>query len=147
MSIDVESSNFAHPDDVKKRGTQNNHQQNVQNTGELDRRLIEMCNGQIRALANTVNKMSTLILLAGVILLWWMAWSNHNQTIFLDEMRTRLAAQEAAHRNAIQELLQRVESAESHAERASKHVWELKHALNLKFSQQRSAEAARDGED
>ena len=56
-------------------------------------------------------------------------------------------AVEAAQRNAMQEILQRVESAEAHAERASKHVWELKHALNLKFSQQRSAGAAQDGEE
>lgn len=131
-------------------GKRNRQQQNVcttQVTGELNRNLLSMCSGQLRALANAVNKLSTGILLAGVIILGWIAWTQHSQSLFMDEMRMRIAALEAAQRNAIQEILQRVESAEAHAERTSKHVWELKHALNLKFSQQRSAEAAQDGEE
>lgn len=131
-------------------GKRNRQQQNVcatQVTGELNRNLLSMCSGQLRALANDVNKLSTGIFLAGVIILGWIAWTQHNQSLFMDEMRMRIAALEAAQRNAIQEILQRVESAESHAERASKHVWDLKRALKLKFSQERSAEAAQDGED
>ena len=132
-------------------GKRNRQQQNVcatQVTGEINRNLLSMCSGQIRALANAVNKLSTGILLAGVIILGWIAWTQHSQSLFMDEMRMRIAALEAAQRNAMQEILQRVESAEASAERASKHVWELKQALRLKFSQERSAAgAAQDGEE
>lgn len=133
----------------EERGKQNNNQsnKNYQTTGELDRRLLEICNGQLRALASTVNRLSTGIIVVGITCVFVIAWTHQAQNVFMDEMRQRVAMLEASQKTQAQEVLAATKAAEEHAERASKHVWELKRALKLKFSQERSAEAAQDGEE
>lgn len=130
-------------------GKRNRQQQNVcttQVTGELNRNLLSMCSGQIRALANTVNKLSTGILVVGIICMGMLAWMHQAQSQFLDDMRQRVAMMESAQKAHAQEVIAAVEETEANSARASKHVWELKQALKLKFSQERSAGAAQDGE-
>lgn len=130
-------------------GKRNRQQQNVcatQVTGELNRNLLSMCSGQLRALANTVNKLSTGILVVGIICMGMLAWIHQAQSQFLDDMRQRVAMMESAQKAHAQEVIAAVEETKANSARASKHVWELKQALKLKFSQERSAEA-QDGEE
>lgn len=136
-------------EDDTKTSRQNTTQQNnvTTTTGELDKNLLAMCNGQLRALATTVNRLSTGILVVGILCMGMQALTYQAQSVFLDDMRQRVAMLEAAQKTQAQEVLAAVESAEGYAERSSKHVWELKRALGLKFSQERSAEAAQDGEE
>lgn len=136
-------------EDDAKTSRQNTTQQNnvTTTTGELDKNLLAMCNGQLRALANTVNKLSTGILVVGIICMGMLAWMHQAQSQFLDDMRQRVAMMESMQKAHAQEVLAAVKGAEDSAARASKHVWELKQALKLKFSQDRSAGAAQDGEE
>ena len=136
-------------EDDAKTSRQNSTQQNnvTTTTGELDKNLLAMCNGQIRALANTVNKLSTGILVVGIICMGMLAWMHQAQIQFLDDMRQRVAMMESAQKAHAQEVIAAVEETEANSARASKHVWELKQALRLKFSQERSAGAAQDGEE
>lgn len=131
------------------RGKQNNNQnnKNYQSTGELDRRLLEIFNGQLRALASTINKLSMGFLVVGILCMGMQAWAHQAQNVFMDEMRQRVTMLEASQKTYAMEALAATKSVEKQAERASKHVWELKRALKLKFSQERSAEAAQDGEE
>lgn len=130
------------------RRSQNNNQQNniTTTTGELDRSLLAMCNGQLRALASTINRLSTGIIVVGITCVFVIVWTHQAQNVFMDEMRQRVAMLEASQKTHAMEVLTATKAAGEQAERASKHVWELKRALNLKFSQERSAEAAQDGE-
>lgn len=127
--------------------SQTNNQSLTQVTGELDKGLIAMCTGQLRALASTINKLSTGIIVVGITCVFVIAWTHHAQNVFMDEMRQRVTLLEASQKTYAMEVLAATKSVEKQAERASKHVWELKRALKLKFSQERSAEAAQDGED
>lgn len=131
------------------RRSQNNNQQNnvTTTTEELDRSLLAMCNGQLRALASTINRLSTGIIVVGITCVFVIAWTHQAQNVFMDEMRQRVAMLEASQKTHAMEVLAATKAAEERAERTSKHVWELKRALNLKFSQERSAEAAQDGEE
>lgn len=128
------------------RREQNNNQHVTQVTGELDRNLLSIFNGQLRALASTINKLSTGFLVVGILCMGMQAWTYQAQSVFLDDMRQRVAMLEASQKTHAMEVLAATKAAEEHAERTSKHVWELKRALNLKFSQDRSAEA-QDGEE
>lgn len=130
------------------RRSQNNNQQNniTTTTRELDRSLLAMCNGQLRALASTINRLSTGIIVVGITCVFVIAWTHQAQNVFMDEMRQRVAMLEASQKTHAMEVLAATKAAEEQAARTSKNVWELKRALNLKFSQERSAEA-QDGEE
>lgn len=132
-------------DDVNR--SQINNQRLTQVTGELDKGLLAMCTGQLRALASTINKLSTGIIVVGITCVFVIVWTHQAQNVFMDEMRQRVAMLETSQKTHAQEVLAATKAAEEHAERTSKHVWELKRALKLKFSQERSAEAAQDGEE
>ena len=136
-------------EDDAKTSRQNSTQQNnvTTTTGELDKNLLAMCNGQLRALADTINKLSTGIIVVGIICMGMLAWMHQAQSQFLDDMRQHTAFIESAPKSYAQEVLAAIKGVEDSAERASKHVWELKHALKLKFSQEHSAGAAQDGEE
>ena len=132
-----------------KRWGQTNRQEVC--TGELDRRLLEILDGQIAGLAKTVNKQTTLLLLIGVLCFGMVAWMHHTQDLFQDEIRRRVADLENEQKAMLHELLAATRETAHDAERASKHVWELKRALHLRFSQERSAlkdsALERDGKD
>lgn len=130
-------------------GQQNSRQEtNTSNSTvqrELDHRLLEICNGQLLALGTTVNKLTTAIIVVGLICAGMLFWMFQMQNIFREEMIRRITALEENQKAQAQETIKALKSSEGYSERASKHVWELKQALKLRFSQERSAEA-QDGE-
>lgn len=133
----------------KERGEQRqqveNHAANSNVQRELDHRLLEMCNGQLRALATVVNRHTMGDIIAALVCAGLMLWTLQTANMRCDALLERIATLEANQKATAEKVEQSAKSAEAYAERASKHVWELKTALKLKFSQQRSAETP-DGE-
>lgn len=130
-------------------GQQHSHQETTTSNStvqrELDHRLLEICNGQLLALGTTVNRLTTAIIVAALVCAGMLFWTYQMQSMFREEMIRRITVLEENQKAQAQETIQALKLTEGYSERASKHVWELKQALKLKFSQERSAEA-QDGE-
>lgn len=143
------ASHDAHEGKDAERGEQRqqveNHAANSNVQRELDHRLLEMCNGQLRALATVVNRHTMGDIIAALVCAGLMLWTLQTANMRCDALLERIATLEANQKATAEKVEQSAKSAEAYAERASKHVWELKTALKLKFSQQRSAETP-DGE-
>lgn len=128
----------------RRRWAQANRQEvshtQTQTTGELDRRMLEILDGQLAGLAKAVNKQTTILLLIGVLCFGALAWMQHTQNLFQERIRQQLALMETTQKALREEMLEATRKMTHDAGLASKHVWELKRALQLKFSQERSAE-------
>lgn len=87
------------------------------NSREADARLIDMVSGQMLTFAREMSKFTLTLVLIGILGLASTAWL----TWRMGKVEDTLAA--VVNTN----------------EQAKKHVWELKSALGLKFSQERSS--------
>lgn len=113
---------------------------------ELDQRLLEMCNGQLRALGTVVNRLTMSVLIVGMVCAGLLLWTLQATHMRHDALIARIAALEANQAAESQDVIQATKATQAYAARASKHIWELKRALKLNFSQERSAAGAQDGE-
>lgn len=98
--------------------TDQKNEQTIQQR-DLDRELLRIHEARIGVLTAVVNRLSLWVVVFGLLLILALGWLTYQQHL------TRAA----------------VETATVRMERVEKHVWELKHALRLRFSQERSAAA------
>lgn len=126
------------PTNERPRQEQTQNQSTVQR--ELDRRLLEICNGQLLALGTTINRLTTTILVVGIVCVGMLIWLYQSQNIMCERMFQKLDS--IVERQTLQanDVVQAAKDVRCFSERSAKHVWELKRALKLKFSQERSAE-------
>ena len=124
---------------------------------EADARLLEIFDKRLDAIGAAQNRMGMFLLaLCLVVFLETMAlvgvtlW--HSSA--LSQMQDSMEKQNAAVLTAVQKMDEEIASVSAESkgcmERVKKYVWELKTALNLKFSQQRSGnvpQQAQDGEE
>lgn len=124
---------------------------------EADARLLEIFDKRLDAIGAAQNRMGMFLLaLCLVVFLETMAlvgvtlW--HSSA--LSQMQDSMEKQNAAVLTAVQKVDEEIASVSAESkgcmERVKKYVWELKTALNLKFSQQRSGnvpQQAQDGEE
>lgn len=124
---------------------------------EADSRLLDIFDKRLDAIGGAQNRMGMFLLaLCLVVFLETMAlvgvtlW--HSSA--LSQMQDSMEKQNAAVLTAVQKMDEEIASVSAESkgcmERVKKYVWELKTALNLKFSQQRSGngpQQAQDGEE
>lgn len=106
--------------EVKENGTPQNNNTNNITTGEADKDLIRMADrlaAQAVGIAHANYKLGAIVIICSVLIIAAAGWVSY-----------------------------RVEHISAQQTRVSKHVWELKSALGLKFSQERSAAKATDAE-
>lgn len=124
---------------------------------EADAKLLDIFDKRLDAIGGSQNRMGMFLLaLCLVVFLETMAlvgvtlW--HSSA--LSQMQDSMEKQNAAVLTAVQKMDEEIASVSAESkgcmERVKKYVWELKTALNLKFSQQRSGnvpQQAQDGEE
>lgn len=124
---------------------------------EADAKLLDIFDKRLDAIGGAQNRMGMFLLaLCLVVFLETMAlvgvtlW--HSSA--LSQMQDSMEKQNAAVLTAVQKMDEEIASVSAESkgcmERVKKYVWELKTALNLKFSQQRSGngpQQAQDGEE
>lgn len=124
---------------------------------EADAKLLDIFDKRLDAIGGAQNRMGMFLLaLCLVVFLETMAlvgvtlW--HSSA--LSQMQVSMEKQNAAVLTAVQKMDEEIASVSAESkgcmERVKKYVWELKTALNLKFSQQRSGnvpQQAQDGEE
>lgn len=124
---------------------------------EADAKLLDIFDKRLDAIGGAQNRMGMFLLaLCLVVFLETMAlvgvtlW--HSSAI--SQMQDSMEKQNAAVLTAVQKMDEEIASVSAESkgcmERVKKYVWELKTALNLKFSQQRSGnvpQQAQDGEE
>lgn len=124
---------------------------------EADAKLLDIFDKRLDAIGGAQNRMGMFLLaLCLVVFLETMAlvgvtlW--HSSA--LSQMQDSMEKQNAAVLTAVQKMDEEIASVSAESkgcmERVKKYVWELKAALNLKFSQQRSGnvpQQAQDGEE
>lgn len=124
---------------------------------EADARLLEIFDKRLDAIGAAQNRMGMFLLALCLVVFMETAalvgvtiW--HSST--LSRMQDSMEKQNAAVLTAVQKMDEEIASVSAESkgcmERVKKYVWELKTALNLKFSQQRSGnvpQQAQDGEE
>ena len=124
---------------------------------EADNRLLDIVSNQLHALGAAVNRTGMFLLALCLVVVMETAaligvtlW--HSSAI--SRMQDSMEKQNAAVLTAVQKMDEEIASVSAESkvcmERVKKYVWELKTALNLKFSQQRSGnvpQQAQDGEE
>lgn len=124
---------------------------------EADNRLLDIISNQLHALGAAVNRTGMFLLALCLVVVMETAalvgvtlW--HNSAI--SQMQADMEKQHVVVMTAMQKMDSELSSVSAESkgcmERVKKYVWELKTALNLKFSQQRSGndpQQAQDGED
>ena len=134
-----------------------NQNSTKQEQREADAKLLDIFDKRLDAIGGAQNRMGMFLLaLCLVVFLETMAlvgvtlW--HSSA--LSQMQDSMEKQNAAVLTAVQKMDEEIASVSAESkgcmERVKKYVWELKTALNLKFSQQRSGnvpQQAQDGEE
>ena len=141
-----------------QRNPQNQNSATVnQEQREADAKLLEIFDKRLDAIGGAQNRMGMFLLtlclvvfLETVVLVGVTLW--HSSA--LSHMQDSMEKQNTAVLTAVQKMDEEIASVSAESkgcmERVKKYVWELKTALNLKFSQQRSGnvpQQAQDGEE
>lgn len=124
---------------------------------EADAKLLDIFDKRLDAIGGAQNRMGMFLLaLCLVVFLETMALVGGTlwHSSALSQMQDSMEKQNAAVLTAVQKMDEEIASVSAESkgcmERVKKYVWELKTALNLKFSQQRSGnvpQQAQDGEE
>lgn len=133
-----------------------NHNSFTQTQREADKKMLEIIDTRLHALSATQNRMGMfllslclVIIVETFVLVGFGIWIHYSQSKAQDVIEKH----EIEILNSVQGMSDEIEKIsvenKSCMERIRKYVWELKESLNLKFSQQRSAENLQepDGED